>query len=265
MANNKLKNLYDQVFDQVYPQIKNQGRGVLYTVMHIILYAEQSLSTSICNYLNIKSSATLEDDKKIVEGLISNPNDLLNLNKFVKDKKMELYWIVITACTLTGAYSCYKYLEYKKEQKTTQKISDNTKSSQKLVTEPQSVTPPRQSLTAALCLVVPANAIGNLRKNSQINASEIEKLIDAASYFLCTSVEDANTTQQSLELTDEDIVNISEQKEIYVRINIADGEEIVGKKILYIIKRNLPTHGQGIVRELAGLKYLSGLEKFNRV
>ncbi|BAY61920.1 hypothetical protein NIES22_19870 [Calothrix brevissima NIES-22] len=176
---------------------------------------------------------------------------------------MDLFWIVVMACSLTGFTSCYWYIENTKEQK---KIAGSTKSSPTADPPPKPVPPPRQLLPAALCLIVPANAIGNLRKNAQINVSEIEKLIDAASYFLCTSVEDANTTQQRLE-TDEDIANVSEKGEIYVRINIADGQEMIGKKIPYILKRNLPANGQSVITELAGLKSLSvsGLEKFNRV
>ncbi|BAY61921.1 hypothetical protein NIES22_19880 [Calothrix brevissima NIES-22] len=89
MANNKLKELYNQVFEEVYPQIENQGRGVLYKVMQIILYKDPSIFTDICNYLAIKPSATLDDDKKIVEGLISNPNDSF-LNAFKDEKKNGL-------------------------------------------------------------------------------------------------------------------------------------------------------------------------------
>jgi hypothetical protein len=86
-------------------------------------------------------------------------------------------------------------------------------------------------------------------------------------YFLCTTPEDATATQQRLELTEEDITTVSEQREIYVTINIADGEEMIGKKVPYILKRNLPPNGQGMVTQLACLKYLSvsGLENFNRI
>ena len=257
--------MYNQIFEQVYPEIRNRGRGVLYDVMHIILYAEQSRSTSICKYLDIKRSATLDDDRKIVEGLISNPYDSLNINKFnpfKNEKNMELYWIVILACTLTGVYSCYKYLEYTNEQKATQKNAGSTKNSPTKVPPQQSVTLPRQSLTAALCLVVPANAIGNLRKNDLINISDIEKLIDAASYFLCTEAN--NSTPSYPETTEEDIP-IDSNLEVYIRIHIAEGKEIIGKKVPYILKRNLPFHEQGVVKQLACLKNLSGLEKFNRV
>ena len=127
--------------------------------------------------------------------------------------------------------------------------------------------PKKSSVSVALCLVVPASVVGNIRENHTINVSDIETLIENASYFLCTSPEEANTIQQRLKLTNENITDVSEQREFYVRINIADGEELMGKKVPYILKRNLPSNGQGLVGKLACLEYLSvsGLENFNRV
>ncbi|MEG3836435.1 hypothetical protein [Microcoleus sp. Z1_C3] len=127
--------------------------------------------------------------------------------------------------------------------------------------------PKKSSVSVALCLIVPASVVGNIRENHTINVSDIEKLIENASYFLCTSPEEANTIQQRLKLTEEDITDVSEQREFYVRIDIADGPEMIGKKVQYILKRNLPPNGQGTVKELACLEYLSvsGLENFNRV
>ncbi|MEH2409483.1 hypothetical protein [Nostoc sp.] len=257
--------MYNQIFEQVSPQITNQGRGVLYDVMHIILYAEQpgSKAKNICNYFGIESYATLDEDKRIVDGVISNPNDSFNpINLLRHDPERELFWIVVIACTLAGAYSCVKYLEYIKEQKATQERGNKARNLQLAPPSQQSVTPPRKSLTAALCLVVSANAIGNLIKNDQINVSDIEKLIDAASYFVCTEEPDSN--QLHPEITDEDIPTNS-NLEVYVKIYIDEGQEMIGKKVPYILKRNLPSHGQGVVKQLACLRNLSGLEKFNRV
>jgi hypothetical protein len=134
------------------------------------------------------------------------------------------------------------------------------------VTENRKI-PPKGAAPVALCLVVPASVVENVRENSSIDVSGIEKLIDNSLYFLCTTPEDANATWELLDRTNEDITTVSEQREIYVRINIAEGEDMIGKKVPYILKRNLPSNGQGVVRQLACLKYLSvsGLEKFNRI
>jgi hypothetical protein len=132
---------------------------------------------------------------------------------------------------------------------------------------PSDSSPTRRKNSVDLCLVVPASVVENVRENSPIDVSGIEKLIDNSLYFLCTTPEDADATWKLLDRTDEDITTLSEQREIYVRINIADGEDMMGKKVPYILKRNLPPNGQGMVKQLACLKYLSvsGLENFNRI
>jgi len=132
---------------------------------------------------------------------------------------------------------------------------------------PSDSPPTRRKNSVDLCLVVPASVVENVRENSPIDVSGIEKLIDNSLYFLCTTPEDADATWKRLERTKEDITSLSEEREIYVRINIAEGEDMIGKKVPYILKRNLPSNGQGIVTQLACLEYLSvsGLENFNRI
>jgi hypothetical protein len=132
---------------------------------------------------------------------------------------------------------------------------------------PSDSSPTRGKNSVELCLVVPASVVENVKENSPIDVSDIEKLIDNSLYFLCTTPEDANATWELLDRTGADITTVSEQREIYVRINIADGEDMIGKKVPYILKRNLPSNGQGMVTQLACLEYLSvsGLEKFNRI
>lgn len=151
--------------------------------------------------------------------------------------------------------------------KQSQNLINPTEQRTKNNRQPLALSEKKSSEPVALCLVVPASVVGNIRENHTINVSDIETLIENASYFLCTSPEEANTIQQRLKLTEEDITDVSEQREFYVRIDIADGPEMIGKKVQYILKRNLPPNGQGTVGKLACLEYLSvsGLEKFNRV
>jgi|GEM_PF-3927620 len=125
----------------------------------------------------------------------------------------------------------------------------------------------KRFIPVALCLVVPASVVRNVEKGDKIDVPNIKKLVDSSLYFICTIHTDANVIQELLERTKEDIRTVSEQREIYVRININDGEEMIGKKVPYSLKINLPSEGENIVEQLACLKYLSisGLEKFNRV
>lgn len=299
-------NLYRKVFDAIYKQIETQQKGVLSTVIYSILDPDYSKAKELCQSFQIKDNGSLNDDlsisstissdvidilikplkdKKQYGDIVDKPQEIINkvchlpqeifnstldLPKNEETKKMELYQIVAIGCLIVGVPYCLIYLQ---KQKKEQEEKENHKS---LALPPQKVAP-----RIALRLVVPVSVVisikinmkRNIRKDDTINVSQIETLIENASYFLCTSAENETITDsidQSLSITDEDITNVSEEREVYVRININvdDAEKMIGNKVRYILKRNLPTDGrQGTVRQLACLKYLSvsGLEKFNRI
>jgi hypothetical protein len=266
VANKKLEHLYKTIFEYLEPDIQGRSQGVLYTVLAEILYGTEHFKL-ICDNFNITDSATWKEDQEIVNGLISNPgnNVLTQINVFRNKEAMELYWIVVIACTLAGASYCIKYyLTHIKQQNIKQAQGGNAKNSQPEASSSQTISPPKKPLTAALCLVVPASVVSNLRKDNPVNASEIEQIIDNASYFLCTTIEDANSKQQSIQTTDE-VISLDSNREVYIRIHIADGQAMIDKKATYFLKRNLPSHGQGVVKQLACLRNLSGLETFNRI
>lgn len=267
-----LEKLYTQVFDEIYPHIKNQKKGILSTVIYIIIDKEQA--KYICDYFKIQSTTLLDDDVIISSDVIGlfiiNPNEktqwpislvkegVKNVRKSfgskLEDNDMKLFQIVIVGCLIVGAVACLKYLDLVRE-KNKRKQSESYKTQ----------TPIKAPQPVDLCLVVPASLVRNARIDNLISVSNIEELIDSSIYFLCTSSKDANDIQNHLILTEEDIITVSDQSEVYIRIYIADGEEMMGKKVPYILKRNLPPNG-GVIKELACLKYLSisGLDKFNR-
>jgi len=279
-----IEKLYKEIFKEIYPKIENQKKGVLTTVIYIL--EDESQAQEICNYFNIKPNALLEDELfislDIIGVFLSNPTEknqsiydkifqlakeaLNNLRKNVgsnlERNDMKLFQIVVIGCMIVGAVVCIKYLEKVKKER-----EREARGSREIQPSNSYPPPPKVRVPVALCLVVPASVVGKLINNNPINVSDIENLIDSSLYFLCTTPEDAKATQQRLELTEEDITTVSEQREIYVTINIADGEEMIGKKVPYILKRNLPPNGQGMVTQLACLKYLSvsGLENFNRI
>ncbi|MBE9233370.1 hypothetical protein IQ231_17245 [Cuspidothrix issatschenkoi LEGE 03284] len=272
----RLERLYEEVCDHIYPQLKKQKKGVLSTVIHLIVpeYGEE-----ICASCYIDNKASLEDDLSISSDIIglfiTNPDEnkkwiigtlkegMKNARKSIgnklEDDDMKLFQIVVIGCLIVGASACLAYLKKKQElEKQSHKNLPLGNSSQQQK-EPKPV---------SLCLVVAASILReNIKENYSINISDIEILIDSSSYFLCTESEEANKIQKVLELTEENIATVTEQREVYIRINIADGEEMIGKKVPYILKRNLPANGIGVVRKLACLKYLSvsGLENFNRI
>ena len=161
-------------------------------------------------------------------------------------------------------YGFCKIWGFEQKQKITKRQGGNIRLLEPSPTSPKPVASP-QALTVALHLVVPAFVVNDVRANNPINASKIEILIDNASYFLCTKAADSDLIEQNLKFTNENILTIAERREVYIRIHIADGQQMLEKKVPYILKRDLPSHGQGVVKQLACLEDFSGLEKFNRV
>ncbi|MEH2284218.1 MAG: hypothetical protein V7K90_23340 [Nostoc sp.] len=280
--NQNLKNIYNQVWREIHPQIAKDRVGILYKVIHIIIEEEIILeqeenitSEFFCSYFSIKNNATLLEDKKFFEGLIMNAREQLNAKEIVRsilatnennrlnERQSELLWIVLIACFIVGTFVCIQFIRRRKS-KVGGNQDTNFQSSEPIALQKPVASPP-QSLTVALCLVVPAYVINKLKEQYPIDGNEIENLIDNASYFLCTKFADAELVQQRLDLTDENILTVGERREIYVKIYITDGQEMLDKTVPYILKRNLPSHHQGVVKKLACLGDLSGLEAFNRI
>lgn len=281
-----IENLYEEIFNEIYPEIKQQKKGVLSKVIYTISEADNSEVQKNCQYLKVGDYALLDDDSSISTDIIglfvSNPNekkqwidDMIvqpvkkgiknvrkNLANNLEPNDMKLFQIVVIGCMIVGVGVCRKYLEKAKKER-----EREANGSPEIQPSDSYPLPPKEPVPVALCLVVPASVVRNLRNNYQIDVSDIANLIDNSLYFLCTIPEDANATQRYLELTEEDITTVSDQREIYVRVDIADGENMMNKKVPYILKRNLPANAQSEVKKLACLKYLSvsGLEKFNRV
>lgn len=279
MSDENIKEIYEQVFNEVYPQVKELKRGFLFKVIQIILREEQlktpEKTLEICVSLGIKSNAYREDDNKIIDDLVDAVfvdrqtvtrgipareffrlvSKKINQQLFDNEKMEEMKWIIVGACTIVGLYFCIKYLKEVQQQKIERERGVRE------VTRQQLPPPP---IPAALCLVVPANIASTLKTNSSLSVSNIADLIDSASYFLCTTFKKANLNEQRLELTDE-YISPDSQREVYIRVDVSNGRDLLDKKIPYILKTNLLTNAQFIIKQLACLKNLSGLEVFNRV
>ena len=71
-----LKTVYEQVFEEIYPHIKEGKKGVLSTVIYLIV---PESATKICSSFGIDSKALLEHDLlisfDILSLFVSTPND----------------------------------------------------------------------------------------------------------------------------------------------------------------------------------------------
>ena len=263
MINQNTKNLYDRIFNNVYPKINGIKTGLLYKTIQIIVDEEQSLTktetSKICACFGIEPNANKEEDKKNIDGLLDeiliNPivrgSAKLTISGFIKGDNME--WIFVAAAfTFVGLFY-YKQIRDKKEQ---EKIKPT-------ITATQEQPIYQRPIPADLCLIVPASIVSNFINSSNLKVEDVKHLIDNASYFLCTTVKVADSNEQYLKLTNDDISPDS-RREVYIRININDGPNMIDQNMRYYLKDNLPIQAYCTVEKIACLKNLSGLEKFNR-
>jgi hypothetical protein len=280
VANDHLKTLYKDVWELVYPQVANENKGVLYKVIHILLDGEESKAYEICTNTGINKNASLDDDESIAgdQLLMEKPNPLnqffkqnwlkqkmhhTTLNNLNNPDMVTVAWLVFIGSILVGVGVCIQYRNNRK-----QNLRGNARNVQ-----PDSLpSPPREPISAALCLVVPASVIIDLRDkhpngltDNSLEFSDLKTLIDNASYFLCTDVENAASKEQFLEMTNNEDIPTNSNREVYIRIDINHGQEMIDKESPYILKRNLPNYGQRIIQKYACLRNLSGLENFNRI
>lgn len=261
------------------PLIKRLERGLLYKTIQIILQEEnsetQEKTREICQALGINEYSYRDDDYKVIADVIDSifldrqalskfepikntvnkfgiSNLSIKVNQALADEEERMRWIIFGACTLVGIYFIQLYL---KKRKINQKVKE----------EKVSVTLP--PIPAALCLVVPAKIASFPKTKTDLNLSidDVAFLIDNAIYFLSTRKKEADLNDEKLELTNEPILPNSNQ-DVYVRIDLSKGgREMIDKKILYILKRNLPTDAQFTINKIACIRNLSGLELFNRI
>ena len=272
MANDNFQVLYKQLVKKVSDpnQSRNSETGRLYKTIRIIVGEEQSQSSiktrEICDHFGIKSDSSIEEDKEIIDNLLDvifADNILFResakavnktatfLNNCNIGGNMELWILIITGLTLVGGITYNKISSKQKDQESQESKLKEGKQQ-----------PSYQSLLPVdLCLIIPASIASNLETGSTLNFDQLIKIIDSASYFLCTT--DANSTVK-LNTTDE--VPLSDSmREFHIKIRINDGRNLIDKKRRYYLKENLREDVQGIIEELMCLRDLSGLEKFNRI
>jgi len=263
--NEYISDTYKQVLKEVYPEVKTLQRGLLHRVIEIILGEEEfqaQENLEIYSRLGVKSNARREEDHMVIDNLVEVIEDKHPLvwdapAKFFREwmekiknqptEKIEIEWIIIGACIFVGLYACIMFLN-KKNQRRGKKLT------------------PHSPIPAELCLVVPAKAASTLKVGSDLSTSDVSKLIDNATYFLCIMSNEADLKEQCLELVRDASILPDSQREVYVRVSVSDGgRNLIDQAIPYTLKTNLPATAKFTIKQLACLGTLSGLEVFKRI
>jgi hypothetical protein len=264
MTNENLEKLREDVFQNILSQIENSENGRLYKTIKIIIGEDQQQTQEICRYLGIEDDADMEQDNKIIQDLVRllgipilNQDNILEvwskIGNCCIDKRKNMELLIVAAFGLVGLFLYKdKYLDKKQQSKVNLTP----------LTEPPIQQPNIQSSSSAILhLIVPALIATKFNKLSNLTVDDVTDLIENAPYFLCTEVQE----QELVETTDETIPSDS-QTEVYIKIKIDNGRNIIGEKIRYYLKTNLSEiNRQYTLVEIACLKNLSGLENFNRI
>ena len=121
----------------------------------------------------------------------------------------------------------------------------------------------QQRIPVELCLIVPARLVSNFSRDQPLTSTEICHLIDNCAYFRCLPAKDLHSLEQDLQFTPEPMSPDSE-RDVYIRIQIEDGEDMIDNSSCYGLKKRLPPTG-GVIQECKLLANLSGRQHFNRI
>jgi hypothetical protein len=261
--------IYKQIVEKIYPETKNNDCGIMYEALSIILADKQEHKNYICEKFAIELYSSLEEDVKISEHFLSDITSIVYIDrllgiKFVNEKvsgtcvsiskiidqvnplspqKENQMKLVITAvCLMVGAYACYQFLR---------RSNVKNAQSQKMI----------NGFKSSLCLVVPASTVYELQEGQFINRDQILKLIDSATEFLC--IEHDKAINAEVDVYEEPTPD--SRLKFYIRIDLENAGNIIGKETQYGMKRELPSNVTGQITQLGFLKNVSILRSFNRI
>ncbi len=115
---------------------------------------------------------------------------------------------------------------------------------------------------AQLCLIFYSRPT-LLLKRETLSGAELSGVLGEAVYFASKVEKDANLAEEALSFVA--AANPSEAQVLYVRLEIADGDNILSAKNVFELQERLRTKTQIRRVRIASLRDLSGKESFARV
>lgn len=275
------EDLYIWVLEIVFEKVKHEKSGILFRSLELLLKNDEQHRAQLCEIFKIKPNAQTDDDLEIINDWLEfTLGKAVTFERLVKkifgkfrreisnkikteDEAERLVnqqednmvkWIVAGALILVGLVACLKFLEDQQKK--------GAESSERDGGTGLSPSTHRQ-VPVSLYLVVPSHIVAkdtNIERDKTIEKETLERLIDYASYFLCVEP-NVNEHEQRLANTEE---LPDSQQEVYVRIDISDGEEMLDKRVPYALKSNLKPGAIFTIRKISLLRDLSDLDQFNR-
>lgn len=260
------------------PECKHNRRGFLYFILEKVLYilSDPKLSDDevlllhekICKAYNIRESSKLDEDyqfsvKFIDESvmnyltfrfIISLSNPVIN----IEDKTTLIIVAAIFIVALFQSRLIIKRLT----------ISDNSQRRSQPQSRDQGSTnlsEVKKTIPTSICLTLYAKDVANLTVGKILTVDEVKQYISRASYYQVVKLEIVQQLEQKLHFALDKPILKDSTNDTYLRIDISDGKEIIGKTSKFGISENLNPTSRYIVGALVCLDNLRGLEDFIRV
>ncbi|NEQ56880.1 MAG: hypothetical protein F6K53_05425 [Moorea sp. SIO4A1] len=271
---------FKDVYSEIEKCYKSKAKGCMYTAISKL---SPDNYQEVCEHFKITQDSTIKDDLQFFKKYFiddndndwSNNMDRLLEDRVLKDRVLELfckevldkplpeedpltqclrvtpepwlklYFIIFVSIIVIG---CYALLKSVIVQQTETKLDASPKPSQ------------AQLKDSILCLVVPSDKLSGLNQGNLIPSNRVKELISFASYFLCDGSVEAIEQKVNLKLSP-DSINYSSDEDAYIQLTIYGGENIIGKKTKFELRKNLPD-GDAKIDQIGRILKKYGLENF---
>lgn len=264
------------------PECKHNRRGFLYFILKKVLciLSDPKLSDDevlllhekICKAYNIRESSKLDEDYqfsvKFIDELVMNyltvrfiipPKEIMLWNPVIniEDKTTLIIVAAIFIVALFQSRLIIKRLT----------ISDNSQRRSQPQSRDQGSTnlsEVKKTIPTSICLTLYAKDVANLTVGKILTVDEVKQYISRASYYQVVKLEIVQQLEQKLHFALDKLILKDSTNDTYLRIDISDGKEIIGKTSKFGISENLNPTSRYIVGALVCLDNLRGLEDFIR-
>lgn len=282
MTNDHFQALINERFDinQIHSQIKSEKRGVLYKVINL-LEKDEVQAKKVCEYFGVETNSYMKDDFSIIydnigkiffdpvldtvrKSFLIDKIDIFSLSSRLEksvftelfpklEEKTQMEFLIFAAFILLSGFTLVKSKSSAQGQQ------------QKELPKPREtpIISPKQPIPTSICLVVPASEVFGLTVGYLIDRNQIIRLIDSSSDFLCMAQKEAENLLIDIDMNQTALPD--SKLDFYIRIDISDGQNIIGKETKYVIKRDLLPNIRGEIKKLGLLESISSVSSFNRI
>ncbi|WP_131827132.1 MULTISPECIES: hypothetical protein [Moorena] len=271
---------FDEVYSEIEKCYKSKAKGCMYTAISKL---SPDNYQEICEHFNITQDSTITQDfqflkkyfidddnnhwsnnmdrvlkvlcKEVLDKPLPEEDPLTQCLRVTPEPWLTIIFILFISLIVIGSYAFLKPVIFKTQEKPEQ------------YTPPLSPQPKDSTgKESILCLVVPSHQLSDLKisdlKNQDdlIPSNRVKELISSASYFLCYGSGQPIDQIVNLNLSP-DSINYSSDEDAYIQLRIPGGENIIGQKTKFELRKNLPD-GDAKIDKIARLINLYGLENF---